>query len=131
MILKRLFSTLLLAAILLQMSSTVAVVVSFKINQDYIATYLCVNRNKPELQCNGKCVLMQRMQHQIDDIKNHDRRKVQQIVEHEVLLFCQNVPAIEIISPKSDVSKRLVINDFMINQRSQQSLDALFHPPTV
>jgi hypothetical protein len=29
----------------------------FKINQDYIAQELCINRDKPELSCAGKCIL--------------------------------------------------------------------------
>lgn len=29
----------------------------FKINQDYIAEELCINRDKPELSCAGKCIL--------------------------------------------------------------------------
>jgi Rad3-related DNA helicase len=33
------------------------VYIAFKINQDYIAKTLCINRNKPEVLCNGKCVL--------------------------------------------------------------------------
>lgn len=35
--------------------------IDFKINQDYIARVLCINRDKPELNCNGNCVLMQKL----------------------------------------------------------------------
>lgn len=30
---------------------------SYKVNQDYISAVLCKNRAKPELSCNGKCIL--------------------------------------------------------------------------
>lgn len=43
--------------ILLQSFSKVWIIISFKLNQDYIAQNLCVNRNKPEMHCCGKCVL--------------------------------------------------------------------------
>lgn len=33
----------------------------YVINQDYIAEFLCVNTDKPELACNGKCYLMQKL----------------------------------------------------------------------
>ncbi|ELR71084.1 hypothetical protein C900_03048 [Fulvivirga imtechensis AK7] len=37
------------------------VYIDFKINQDYIARVLCINRDKPELNCNGHCILMQKL----------------------------------------------------------------------
>lgn len=30
---------------------------NYVINQDYIAEFLCINKDKPELECNGKCYL--------------------------------------------------------------------------
>lgn len=36
--------------------------IDFKLNQDYITKVLCINREKPQLECNGQCVLMQKMQ---------------------------------------------------------------------
>lgn len=40
------------------------VVVSFKMNQDYISKNLCVNRFRPQLNCNGNCVLMKKLKQQ-------------------------------------------------------------------
>ncbi|MFZ1457145.1 MAG: hypothetical protein WAT46_13960 [Saprospiraceae bacterium] len=37
---------------------------SWRINQVYIAKYLCVNREKKELKCNGKCHLMKNLKEQ-------------------------------------------------------------------
>ncbi|OWW25043.1 hypothetical protein B4Q04_10870 [Zobellia sp. OII3] len=34
-------------------------ILEFVVNQDYIAEFLCINTDKPELECNGKCYLMQ------------------------------------------------------------------------
>jgi len=31
--------------------------IEYAIDQDYIAEFLCINQDKPELQCNGKCYL--------------------------------------------------------------------------
>lgn len=30
-------------------------------NQEYFAKVLCINQDKPELQCNGQCILMQKL----------------------------------------------------------------------
>jgi len=37
------------------------IVFSFKINQDYITKNFCINRNKPEKKCNGKCFLAKKI----------------------------------------------------------------------
>ncbi|KUF45486.1 hypothetical protein AS361_07585 [Myroides marinus] len=33
--------------------------VDYLIDYDYISTFLCVNKDKPEMHCNGQCYLMQ------------------------------------------------------------------------
>lgn len=41
----------------------------YVINQDYIAEFLCVNKENIELQCNGKCYLMQKLSAQNEEKK--------------------------------------------------------------
>ena len=36
----------------------------FPTNQDFIAANLCVNRDRPELECNGKCQLIKTLEEQ-------------------------------------------------------------------
>jgi len=43
------------------------VVMSFKLNQGYIAKNLCENRFRPKLNCNGNCVLMKKIKQQEKD----------------------------------------------------------------
>ncbi|WP_203256028.1 hypothetical protein [Hyunsoonleella ulvae] len=38
--------------------------VEYIINQDYIAEFLCINKDKPEIQCNGKCHLVKQIEKQ-------------------------------------------------------------------
>ena len=38
--------------------------VEYVLNQDYIAEFLCINKEKPELQCNGKCHLVKQLEEQ-------------------------------------------------------------------
>ncbi len=35
--------------------------VDFKMQQDYIAKVLCINKDQPEMHCNGQCVLMKKL----------------------------------------------------------------------
>lgn len=59
-----------LAAILIVLSfawnllAEAAVYISFKINQDYIAEFLCINRDDPESDCHGCCQLKKELQEQ-------------------------------------------------------------------
>ncbi len=41
------------------------------IYEDYIAEFLCINKDKTELQCNGKCYLMQRLSEQNEEKKQN------------------------------------------------------------
>ena len=38
--------------------------VEYILNQDYIAEFLCINKDKPKLQCNGKCHLAKQIEKQ-------------------------------------------------------------------
>ncbi|GAB3522025.1 hypothetical protein GCM10027442_46580 [Emticicia fontis] len=35
--------------------------IDYTLRQNYIANVLCVNKNKPQLNCNGKCYLAKRL----------------------------------------------------------------------
>ena len=52
-----------LALLLLWISiQQVGVVIYFKINQSYIETQFCENKDKPELACHGKCSLKKELE---------------------------------------------------------------------
>jgi hypothetical protein len=44
--------------------------VEYVLNQDYIAEFLCINNDKPELQCNGKCHLVKQIEKQQENEPN-------------------------------------------------------------
>jgi len=60
-LLKRFTLYILIVAIFIANFSTAFVWVGFKLNQDYIAQNLCVNRFNPGMHCNGKCYFMQKL----------------------------------------------------------------------
>lgn len=58
-----------------------AILVDFKINQDFIAKVLCINKEEPELQCNGKCHLkkqLDKVEPPVED-KNLPAQKTQRL----------------------------------------------------
>ncbi len=49
------------AALLLPTLSNSYVLGDYVINKEYYATVLCINKNKPKLECNGKCSLISKL----------------------------------------------------------------------
>jgi hypothetical protein len=47
--------------VLIKMLALPLLCLQFNLNQEYIASTLCENKSKPQLQCSGKCVLMKKM----------------------------------------------------------------------
>jgi len=53
------------------MARPIAPVLEYIIYEDYIAEFLCINKDNTELQCNGKCYLMQRISEQSEQKKQN------------------------------------------------------------
>ena len=60
--LKRYIAILMTFMILAGTFKDVASFLSFKVNQDYIAEVLCINKDIPESSCHGKCMLIKNIQ---------------------------------------------------------------------
>lgn len=44
--------------------------VDYVLNYEYISTVLCINKDKPEMECNGKCHLVKQVsEQQSEDLK--------------------------------------------------------------
>jgi len=61
---KKIVAFILLISIAIQSFSQGIVVLQFKVQRNYIAKNLCVNRSKPMLHCNGKCALAKKLRQQ-------------------------------------------------------------------
>ena len=49
------------------MLKPIAPFVEYAINKDYIAEFLCINKDKPEMACGGKCHLMKQLEQQEEE----------------------------------------------------------------
>ncbi len=56
------FSLILMSIFLFVVSQQAIVIMNFKLNQKAITEQFCINKAKPELQCNGKCHLTKELQ---------------------------------------------------------------------
>ena len=71
---RRITGYFLIAALLSANFSTLFVFAGFKLNRDYIAAHLCVNRSKPWLHCNGKCYFIRKLKQVQEKERNEDRQ---------------------------------------------------------
>ncbi|MBX3241766.1 MAG: hypothetical protein KIT80_12335 [Chitinophagaceae bacterium] len=56
----------LMALVLLKMVSGPLTFLQYQLNKSYVAANLCENRYRPQLQCEGKCLLMKKLEKQHD-----------------------------------------------------------------
>ena len=66
--LKKIFIYITLLSLLVELSIIPAVFIDYLSNQKYYAEVLCLNKDRKELACNGKCVLMQKL-----DLASHKK----------------------------------------------------------
>lgn len=100
----------------------IAPFVEYVINYDYIAKVLCINKDKPEMSCNGKCQLMKKLEQQQED----DFKSLRIVMEEYPIGF---VELTEIKTPFILESKK---DSFFYNQNyTYQYSYSVFHPPTV
>lgn len=48
----------------MQILSTLLIIVNYELNKSYITQKFCENKNKPKMNCNGKCHLNKQLQKQ-------------------------------------------------------------------
>jgi len=80
----KIISILLILTFFLQSTSQLWILASFKLNQEYIAVHLCVNRFDAKLVCRGACYLEKQL--------NKDRQQQEKLPDlktKEMMLFCQ------------------------------------------
>ena len=63
-LLQKLTATFFIFLYMIAMLRPVQPYVEYVLNQDYIAEFLCINKDKPKLQCNGKCHLVKELEKQ-------------------------------------------------------------------
>ncbi|WP_158798047.1 hypothetical protein [Pedobacter sp. L105] len=65
----------------------------FEMNRTYVAKELCVNRNKPQLHCNGNCYLMRKLRQAQEKEQKQDHQfqkiQLQQAIVSQPFIFRQ------------------------------------------
>jgi hypothetical protein len=104
------------------------IVLSFKINQDYIAKVLCINRDKPEMHCNGNCILMQR----IKASEENERKEIpQKLKEQKEIFYYLNISNWLLQSPIEENSRKQQLTFFYESPFTTAFVKGLFRPPKI
>lgn len=93
----------------------------FELNQQYIATNLCVNRNKPQLHCNGKCYLMNKLKQAQEKEQKQERQSMKIQVQDALVV----APLIFKQYPFAEIHFHVPFSTGM----PQTTYNAIFHPP--
>ncbi len=88
--LKRLIALLLFLAMQVPLMNQWGAVAYYRINQEYIAKNLCVNRDKPMMNCNGQCFLAKKLKAAEDKEQKSNSERLAKMPE-VVLSFQTNL----------------------------------------
>jgi len=94
---------------------------------EYIKTELCINQDKPELQCNGKCHLTEELT-KVSNSENGSKKNQSISVEQSVVYFQDTLTEYTLFFPKEQPLK---INTSYNNIYKFNYTHFIFHPPLV
>lgn len=93
----------------------------YAINKDFIATVLCINKDKPELKCNGKCHLTK----QLKKATETDQNKAGLISIKDYPVGFVNITKVD-----SPIITTIKLVNNHLNKYSYLISNQLFRPPT-
>ena len=104
-------------------------VIDYVVNYEYISTVLCENKDKPELNCCGKCHLKKELAKASEGEKPiHSDKKDNSKQEVEVLFF-QDIKSL--VLEQTYVQNKTSINYNYSNLYFRLNGCSVFHPPTI
>ncbi len=119
----KLISIALITALMYKPMMGLYLVVDFEIHRDYVAEYLCKNRDNTAMNCQGKCYLMEKLSKKLDDDTNEHHRLLNQLTKTEVM-FVHVVPVIHF----TKAVKKIFLEQ-MPHLSTRHFISDIFHPP--
>ncbi|GAA4471108.1 hypothetical protein GCM10023189_61000 [Nibrella saemangeumensis] len=122
---KKVIVYFLLSLLLMQNSGKWIILAWFSINQPYIARTLCENRSRPQLHCDGQCVLAKKLK-AADERAARDLAQWQQLLE--VVPFTPPITADFSFASVSTIWIATAFPVYSSRAYADPSFD-FFHPP--
>lgn len=92
-------------------------------NQDYISEFLCINKDKPELACKGKCYLMQMLEEE-------NKKKGEHLPPIDMREYPIGFVKLSIFKPKEIVQFQIPHSFSYTFHYSYIFTSSVFHPPS-
>ncbi|MGO3708409.1 MAG: hypothetical protein ACTJGD_12010 [Mesonia hippocampi] len=113
---------------LLMLSKPVLPFLEYAFNYDYIAEVLCINKDKPELDCNGKCYLMQQLAKSSTDAETENSPESNRSIKIEFqLLYFEELKTPTINWASFPVTKKE--DNFYKNSYKHLHTTSILRPP--
>ena len=121
---RRFISSFLILIFLSPLLMKVGIIVDFKVHQDFIAKVLCINKDKPMSNCNGKCILAQKLKKAEEPQKKEVPAALKE--RSEINLYISEIRDLttmpEVVSDNFKYFKNLRLY-------TSNHCDDVFHPP--
>lgn len=92
----------------------------FKVNQSFIASELCENKDKPQMHCNGRCHLKKELDRDAQQEKNNNNGKD----KYEVM-FVEALQSFD----TSKLADQITFISFYKTPSLNTHVSSVFHPP--
>lgn len=117
----RFIALLLIVSSLSMNLSGLFVFAGFEMNRDYIAKELCINKNKPELHCNGKCYLMRKLK----QAEEKEQKQEQQLLK----VYLQQPAGLLRVVHISYAYAEIAVHIPQSTGKPLSAVNTVFHPP--
>jgi hypothetical protein len=120
--LRAFFAIILVFCILVQASTRILILLDFEVRRDFIKEVLCMNRDKPEIKCEGKCFLSGQLEKEKEQHKEFPGKLKAENENFQI--FYHN--SLELLQNSINISKKSAFNSPVFNSLIQ---NLIFHPP--
>ncbi|OAQ39695.1 hypothetical protein A5893_08920 [Pedobacter psychrophilus] len=93
----------------------------YELNKDYIAKNLCINKDKPEMQCNGKCFLTRKIAEAEKQQQSQERKTQKDLTQQIMLITTFHIKFFNLNS--------VTENSVYQNNYSYIKSSSFYHPP--
>ena len=121
--LKKFFCVFLIALIISSSFNRLFYFAGYEMNKDYISNVLCININKPELNCKGKCFLTKKIAEAEKKQQNQERKAQKDISQQVMLLSSFKMSFLKELNAKNIITYK---NNYKFKNNT-----TLFHPPSI
>jgi hypothetical protein len=103
------------------------IVAWYQVNKTYVATVLCENKDKPQMNCCGKCYVRKQL-NKADDNAGGEKQMPAKNVKAENIDYIMPVVAVHSNNTNNTAAIK-VFNGHYTAGKSYQVISSVFHPP--